>query len=64
MLSVIPVRFECTNDEGDIVFTVNAFDAECAEVDIKLVVTVDSWKEISKHVLQCLESMELEEQQA
>lgn len=56
---VVPIHFECTDDAEELIFTVKAFNANCASVDIKVVVTPDSWPEISQHILDCLIRMKL-----
>ena len=54
-MTLAPSRFECTDDAtDDLIFTVQAFDLECSTVEIKTVVTPESWEEISKLVLKAL----------
>jgi len=57
-----PVRFECCDENNELVFIVDAFDDVCATVEIKTVVTVDSWEIISAEIASCLESMKLKKQ--
>jgi hypothetical protein len=55
-----PVRFECTDEAHELAFTVELFDEACAKVEIKTLVTVGSWDEISAKVREALVLMELE----
>jgi hypothetical protein len=54
-----PVRFECYDEIGQLVFSVEACDEHCATVEIKTLVTVESWAEISAEISKCLSKMNL-----
>ena len=59
-IECIPVRFEGSDSEtGDHLFTVEAFDEYAANVEIKSVVDVTLWAEISKEISKALIAMEL-----
>lgn len=58
-MKMYPIKFECT-DEVSLLFTVEAFDGSCATVEIKTVVNVANWDEISAKVREALVLMELE----
>jgi len=64
MLSTVPTEFECVDDAGELIFKISAFDAHCATVEIKAVVTPANWPEISDRILHCLDSMKLGESPA
>lgn len=59
-LNMYPVRFECIDEIHDLLFTVEAFDEATATVEIKTVVTVESWDEIAAKVREALVLMQLE----
>jgi hypothetical protein len=55
MLKIYPVKIQCYDDElGNVMFNVESFDAECCTVEIKTVVTADSWPELSELILKSL----------
>jgi citrate lyase gamma subunit len=59
-IECVPVRFEGSDKEtGDLLFTVEAFDEYAANVEIKSVVDVTLWAEISKEISKALLAMEL-----
>jgi hypothetical protein len=59
-LECIPVKFEGSDSEtGELVFTVEAFDQYAATVEIKGMVDVALWGEISSEVAKALVGMEL-----
>lgn len=51
-----PTEYQCLED-GALLFSVRAFDADCSEVSIKCAVTPEEWPEISKRVLHALEQI-------
>ena len=56
----VPVRFEGSDSEtNDLLFTVEAFDEYAATVEIKSVVGVVLWAEMSKEISKALLAMEL-----
>ena len=55
-----PVKFECVDDSEELVFHVEMFDEAAASVEIKTLVTVSTWDEISALVREALIKMELE----
>ena len=59
-LNMYPVRFECIDEIKDVMFSVEAFDEATATVEIKTVVTVESWDEIAAKVREALVLMQLE----
>lgn len=58
-IEVVPVEFECTNDDGDLVFKVKAFDDTCASVEIKALISPAQWPDIANGIGVCLEQMKL-----
>ena len=59
-IKVYPTSFEAW-DIGFPMFKINTDDGECANVRIDIGVTVESWKEISDKILECLVAMRLGE---
>jgi hypothetical protein len=60
MIECTPVKFEGTDTEtGELVFTVEAFDEYTATVEIKDMVDVALWGEISSEVSKALLAMGL-----
>ena len=61
MIDVYPVKFEAVDNEmRETVFTVETFDESAATVDIKTVLNVSLWDEISPLIRQCLVDMNLD----
>jgi hypothetical protein len=56
-----PTKFEAVNEINDLAFTVECFDESCASVTIQSLVTVESWREMSAMIEQCLIGMKLGE---
>ena len=54
-----PIKFEAIDSHGDLLFTVTAVDESTANIDVKTLVNVEVWKEISAEIEQCLIKMEL-----
>lgn len=58
-LEVVPVTFEATDSDGDLVFKVNAFDDATAAIEIKALVNDKSWAVIAASIADCLRQMKL-----
>ena len=58
-LEVVPVTFEATDSDGDLIFKVNAFDDATATVEIKAPVNNKSWAVIAASIADCLQQMKL-----
>jgi hypothetical protein len=60
MITCTPVKFEGSDSEtGDLLFTVECFDEYSAAIEIKTVVDVALWAEMSKEISKALIEMEL-----
>jgi hypothetical protein len=60
MIECVPVKFEGSDKEtGDLLFTVEAFDEYAAIVEIKGMVDVALWGEISVEISKALMAMGL-----
>lgn len=60
-MKVFPVKYEAYDEYDGLVFKVEMFDENLAEVTLNTAVTGESWKKISKEVLKCLIAMKLDE---
>jgi len=59
-IECVPVKFECYDKETkDLMFTVEAFDEECATVEIKAPVNVELWQDLSVLIFSAIKSMKL-----
>jgi len=58
-IDISPVKIEGYEGQ-DIVFSITMFDEACAEVEIRTLVSVGSWPEISAAILKSLKMMKLE----
>lgn len=54
-----PVDFEAYDETNELLFRVKVFDEACASVEIKTVVNVESWDEMSAKIREALVLMEL-----
>lgn len=52
-------RFDCYDECGTHVFSVERTDESCADVKMNVTVTDESWAEINEEVSKCLQKMEL-----
>lgn len=52
-------RFDCYDEIGTHVFSVERTDESCADVKMNVTVTAELWAEISAEVSKCLQKMEL-----
>ena len=60
MIDAYATRFEAIDeDTKDLLFIVEMFDENAADVNIKTVVTVESWDELSSKIRECLVKMGL-----
>jgi hypothetical protein len=59
-MKVYPVKCECYDEQmQSLIFTIEAFDECCAQIEIKTVFNGDSWAEISEKVAEALELMDM-----
>jgi len=58
-LKVYPVKFEAYQD-GEQLFTVEAFDSSTATVSVDSLMTVELWDEVAAKVRECIVAMELD----
>lgn len=58
-LKTEPSRFDCYDEVGTHVFSVERTYESCADVKMNVTVTAELWKEISEEVMKCLEQMQL-----
>jgi hypothetical protein len=59
-MRVYPVKCECYDEEMQtMIFTIEAFDECCAQIEIKTVFSGDSWAEIAEKVAEALELMDM-----
>jgi nitrogen regulatory protein PII-like uncharacterized protein len=59
-MKLYPTKFECIDETGAPVFTVEMFDEAAATVAIKTLVNEHSWREVAEKVAEALKRMELE----
>ena len=59
-MKVYSVKCECYDEQmQSLIFTIEAFDECCAQIEIKTVFNGDSWAEISGKVAEALELMDM-----
>jgi hypothetical protein len=60
-LKMVPVEFECYDiDIKELIFTVKAFDEATATVELKSVVNVAAWDEMTPMIRAALVALDLE----
>ena len=58
MHKVYPTRYEIYDDLGELEASIEMFDAECSEIDLKgRVHCPESFKDLSAKILKCLKTM-------
>ena len=57
MIKIYPVKCEAVDETDEVVFTMDAFDAECFTLDIKILVDAGNWTDIAKSVESALAYM-------
>jgi len=59
-IECVPVKFECYDTETkDLMFSVEAFDESSVTIDIKAIVNLDLWQDLSVEIFNCIKSMKL-----
>ena len=59
-MKAIPTMFEIYDEANELLAKVEMFDDTVANVEIKTVVTCDSFQELSSKILDCLKQMDLQ----
>lgn len=57
-LQAYPTRYEIYDDIGELEASIEMFDAECSEINLKTRIhSPESFKELSAAILKCLKTM-------
>lgn len=54
MIRMYPTEFEAVDETENLLFKVVCFDEACSNVEVKTLVTPESWPEISDKILTAL----------
>ena len=60
MIDTAPTEFECTDETGELIFKISTFDAHCAVLEIKTMISPANWPLISAEIMHCITSMKLD----
>lgn len=56
-MKLYPVKFECLDETGEVVFTLKCFDDMLSELEMRQAISSDSWLEISALIHDGLKQM-------